>query len=145
LKPDKHLESFMPRKKKVAKKKFPIVVDSISISITLSPPTCNRKSWYVYWNGLVSSRSTGHADEKNALVAAERMVREWKAGGDAKRGMLGDTVMSDAEFDSIQRLHFLVKKQDPAAQARAKKTHKAYLEAAAAFRAITGLNPALPR
>ena len=39
------------------------------------------------------------------------------------------------ELDEIQKFHFLVKKQDPKAQARARKTHKVYIEAATAFRA----------
>jgi len=51
-----------------------------------------------------------------------------------------DAVLSDNEFEEIQRTHF-GKKTDPGAKVRADKTLKAFLQAADAFRKITGVRP----
>jgi integrase len=131
----------MPRKPKQEKQTIQVVIDGVPIAVILHPPTAARKSWYAYWAGLVSSKSTAQKQLAEAIAVAENMVRAWKAGGDGKRATLADALMMDAEFDEVQRVHFLVKKRDPAAKGRASKTHKVYLEAAAAFRAITGLVP----
>jgi hypothetical protein len=131
----------MPRKPRQRKEKIAVIIDGMPITVVLHPPGGSRTSWYAYWNGLVTSKSTGKSTRDEAAVTAENMVREWKAGGDGKRPLLGDTLMTDAEFDEIQKFHFLTRKQDPEARRRSEKTHKVYLEAAAAFRAITGLVP----
>jgi hypothetical protein len=65
---------------------------------------------------LVSARSTGHRNLKDAIIAAEKMV---KSGG--KRSDLRDTVLSDEELEEIQRVPF-GRKQDPAAKFRAEKS-----------------------
>jgi hypothetical protein len=131
----------MPRKPKLEKQTITVVIDGSPFNVILHPPGGNRTSWYAYWNGLVSSKSTGKIGLEDAIVMAETMVREWKDGGDGKRALLGDQVMTDKEFDEIQRFHFLVKKTDPDSRARAQKTHKVYVEAATAFREITGVVP----
>ena len=51
-----------------------------------------------------------------------------------------DLVMSDDEFEEIQRAHYR-NKQDPAAKVRAEKSLGVCLDAIAAFREITGLKP----
>src|SRR5262249_6873817 len=138
----------MPRKPKVEKRTVTVVVNGSPIAVVLHPPAGRRRSWYAFWTGLVSSKSTGHRDLDEAIVAAENMVRAWREGGTGKRATPADGVMTDKEFDEIQRVHFLVKRSDPAAQERAKKTHKVYVEAAAAFRALQGVgahHPGHPR
>src|SRR5262249_33602079 len=98
-----------------------------------------RRSWYAYWNGLVTSKSTGHAGYESALVAAEEMIRKWKSGGTGDRPRPSDAVLSDEEFKNLQRSHFN-RKLDPSAQKRAAKSLKDCLEAIEAFSKITGLS-----
>jgi integrase len=125
----------MPRKPKVEKKTVTVVVNGSPVAVTLHPPAGARKSWFAYWNGLVTSKSTGQKDFTEAVKVAENMLR---SGG--KRAEAGDAVLSDEEFEQIQRAHF-GRKQDPVAQARAQKTLAACLEAIDAFKAISGLSP----
>lgn len=65
----------MPRKLKLEKHTVQVVVDGTPIAVILHPPTKVRKSWYAYWNGLVSSKSTGQADLHEAIKAVEAMLR----------------------------------------------------------------------
>ena len=123
----------MPRKPQVEKQTITVIVNGKPVAVILHPPTSTRKSWYAYWPGLVSSRSTGQSKLEDALLVAEDMV---KSGG--KRADLRDAVLTDGEFEEIQRAHF-GRKQDPAAQLRAAKTLDDCLEAVAAFKDITGL------
>ncbi|OAI41509.1 hypothetical protein AYO40_00300 [Planctomycetaceae bacterium SCGC AG-212-D15] len=125
----------MPRKPKRQKETIKVVVNGTPITVVLHPPTGRRSSWFAYWNGLVASKSTGQSDLENAIVVAENMV---KNGG--KQPVLADAVLSDEEFEEIQRRHFN-KKTDPAARARAEKTLEDCIDAVAAFREITGLKP----
>ena len=48
----------MPRKPKLEKKTVIVNVDGVPVSVVLHPPTGLRTSWYAYWAGLVSSRSS---------------------------------------------------------------------------------------
>ena len=105
------------------------------IPVILHPPLPPRRAWYAYWPGLVASKSTGQTDFEQAALAAEDMLRN---GG--KRGSLADTVLSDEEFEAIQRAHFS-RKQDPMARKRADKSLVLCLEAIAAFKDITGISP----
>src|SRR5262249_53202686 len=82
-----------------------------------------------------ASKSTGQIQLKDAIVAAEGMV---KNGG--KQPTLADAVLTDEEFEAIQRAHF-AKKLTPEDQKRAAKTLEACLEAITAFREISGLRP----
>jgi hypothetical protein len=91
-------------------------------------------SWYAYWPGLVASKATGQSDLAAAIKAAEHMVRH---GG--TRAELDSALLSDEEFEQVQRAHY-GKKKDPAAQQRAMKTLKDCLEAIAAFKQVTGLD-----
>ncbi len=128
-------EEAMPRKPKARKRKITVVVGGRPIAVTLFPPGGSRKSWYAYWTGLVASKSTGERDVEAALAVAEHMVRN---GG--KRGRLADTILTDEEFEAIQRTHY-GKKQDSKAKARAEKTLRTCLEAMAAFGQISGVSP----
>jgi hypothetical protein len=101
----------------------------------LHPPTGARKSWFAYWQGLVSSRSTGQRDYAEAVKVVQDMLNN---GGN--RSELQDAVLSDQEFEQIQREHY-GRKQDPAANARAAKSLFSCMNAITAFRAISGLKP----
>lgn len=122
----------MPRKPKVEKKRITVVVNGAPITVTLHPPGGNRVSWYAYWSGLVSSKSTGQVDFAEAVKAVEGMLRN---GG--TKTVLSDTVLSDEEFEAIQRAHYAKAKNQRTAQ----KTLRALVEAISAFRQITGLKP----
>jgi integrase len=129
----------MPQKPKLKKEKTSFVLDGKSVDIILHPPTDKRRSWYAYWNGLETSKSTGQAKLEQAKVSVEQMVRAWQAGGSGKRVLLGDMTMTDEEMDQIQRAHFS-KKTDPTAKKRASKTYNVYQQAAIAFKNLTGLS-----
>ena len=88
----------MPRKPKQEKKTITVVVNGDPVAVVLHPPFGIRKSWYAFWNGLVTSKSTGQRSLQDAIIAAEGMVR---SGG--KRVVLSDMVLSNEEFVEIQR------------------------------------------
>lgn len=125
----------MGRKPKPTKRTITVVVNGTVIPVILHPPTPPRKAWYAYWPGLVASKSTGQTGFEQAAIAAEDMVRN---GG--KRGSLEAALLSDEEFEAIQKRHF-GKKKDPAAQARAEKSLASCLDAISAFRQIIGVSP----
>jgi hypothetical protein len=72
---------------------------------------------------------------EEAIVVAEAMVRN-----QGRRPCLTDTVLSDEDFEKIQRAHF-ARKTDPAAQIRAEKSLEETLDAISAFKLISGLEP----
>ena len=125
----------MGRKPKAEKRTITVAVNGTVISVILHPPKPPRRAWYAYWPGLTASKSTGQTDFEQAVIAAENMVRN---GG--KRGSLEAAVLSDGEFEAIQRAHF-TRKQDPQARARSEKSLVLCLEAIAAFKDITGISP----
>ncbi len=125
----------MPRKPKQEKQLITVIVRGTPVSVTLYPPIPPRTSWFAYWPGLKFSKTTGQRELKAAIAVAENMV---KNGG--KRVNIADTLLSDEEFEKIQRVHY-AKKQDSAAKARSDKSLGVCLEAISAFREITGLNP----
>ena len=125
----------MPRQPKQEKQTITVIVKGTPVAVTLHPPTSTRTSWYAYWNGLLASKSTGQRRLADALVVAENMV---KSGG--KRSGLLDTILSDAEFDQIQRVHF-ARRTDERDKLRAKKSLDNCIEGIAAFREITGIEP----
>ena len=125
----------MGRKAKRTKQTITAVVNGAVIPVILHPPQPPRRAWYAYWPGLVASKSTGQTNFEQAAIAAENMVRN---GG--KRPCVAETMLSDEDFEAIQRAHY-DRKQDPQAQVRAKKSLESCLEAIAAFREITGISP----
>jgi integrase len=130
----------MPRKPKPPEaQSVNVLIDGVAVPVRLHPPTERRASWYAYWPGLVASRTTGHADLEQATATAESMVRNWKAGGPAHCPTPEGMVLSDDEFQAIQRAHY-GKKQDED-RARADKSLTSCLEAVRAFQTVSGLNP----
>lgn len=125
----------MPRTPKQEKKTITVVVNGKPIAVTLYPPKQSRRAWYAFWVGLTFAKSTGHANFEDAVVAAQEMV---KGGG--KKPSVADAVLSDQEFEEVQRVYF-GRKRDPAAQVRAQKSLFSCLNAIAAFRRISGLSP----
>jgi integrase len=125
----------MPRKPLLKKQKVTVVIDGSPITVTLTPPTGTRRSWYAYWPGLVASKSTGVTEPSEAVLVAEEMIRN---GG--QRRSQTCAVPTDEEFEEIQRRHF-AKKQSPEERRRAEKSLVACLEAISAFRGISGLKP----
>ena len=122
----------MPRKPQQKKQEITVVVDGKPIKVTLAPPNGTRKAWYAFWSGLTYSLSTGHRNLGGALTAAEDMVRN---GGE--RSVIIDTVMSDEEFDEIQRQYYIDKKRDEKKRIRAERSYQSCVEAISAFRKIT--------
>lgn len=96
----------MPRKPKLEKKTINVLVNSTPIAVTLHPPTGTRKSWYAFWTGLVTSKSTGQTKFEEAVVVAESMLRDSLAGGSGAQPILADFLMSDEEFEAIQKEHY---------------------------------------
>ena len=125
----------MPRKPKVEKHTVTVIVNGSPVSIVLHPPTGQRTSWYVYWNGLVTSKTTGQCKLEDAIVAAEDMIKN-----EGRRAMIRDAVLTDEEFEEAISIaaHF-AKATDPAAKRRSDQTLESVLEAIAAFKTITGL------
>jgi integrase len=130
----------MPNRPKVQKQKLTVVVNGVPVAVTLHPPAGSRRSWYAYWSGLATSKSTGQAKLEDAILAAEAMVRGSMAGGSGDRPTVADAVLTDEEFEAIQRAHF-GRRTDPKARARAAKSLEECLDAINAFRAVTDLSP----
>jgi hypothetical protein len=91
----------MPRKPKLDKQTITVLINSTPITVTLHPPTGSRKSWYAYWNGLVSSKSTGQADLSEAIKVVEGMLHN-----DGQRATIDDSVLTDDDFVALQVAHF---------------------------------------
>ena len=87
----------MPRKPKIEKQTITVIVNGKPIAVILHPPTSDRPSWFAYWSGLITSKSTGQCRLGDAILAAENMV---KSGG--KKATVADTVLSDDEFKALQ-------------------------------------------
>ena len=128
----------MPRKTKVQKKKLQLAIDGTLYAVTLRPPTGTRRTWYAYWAGAVYQRSTDQPDEQAAVRAAEDMLRRWLKGDNGLKAVPLDAVLTDAEFEEVQRRHY-GRRTDAAARARAARSLVECLDAATAFKAITGL------
>jgi len=130
----------MPRRPKPPEKvvvtiQVPHGETEVDVDVYFHPPTGKKRSWYVYWSGLENPKSTGARNIEDAKAAARKMLC---AGG--QREVLKDVVLTDPEFELIQRRHFS-KKHDDAARTRAEKSLKNCLEAIEAFRAISGIAP----
>jgi hypothetical protein len=126
----------MPRKPKPPqKKKITVPVNGRMIEVALFPPSGGRKSWYAYWSDLISSRSTGQSDLTEAVKVVHDMLQN---GG--RKSDLTDAVLTDAEFDQIQKTHYS-KKTDPEAIKRAESSLVVCMEAITAFRQLTEVSP----
>ncbi len=125
----------MGRRRKRNKQTITILVKGTAIRVILHPPAPPRTSWYAYWPGLTTSRSTGTRNYEDAVVLAEEMLRN---GG--KKRSSQPVELTDEEFEAIQRWHFS-RKTDESAMRRSKKSLVNCLDSVAAFREITGLSP----
>lgn len=117
----------MPRKPKAEKQVRGFVVDGKNVRVSFFPPRGRERSWQVYWSGLPTRKSTKAVTFEGALEAVQRML-------------LGDEfaastiVLSDEEFDEIQRQHYDRMQAKP-------ETVTGCFEAIEAFRTITGVSP----
>lgn len=124
----------MPRKPRLSKQRITVIINEVPIALTLTPPNGRRKSWFVYWPGLLSSRSTGTPILDDAIRVSERLLCN---GG--QRNDLEVACLTDDEFKKLQRAHF-GRITDGKAKTRAEKSLTACLEAIDAFKEITGLD-----
>jgi len=130
----------MPRRPKPPEKvvitmQVPHGETEVDVDVYFHPPNGRKRSWYVYWAGLENPKSTGARSLDDAKAATRKMLC-----ANGQREMLQDVVLTDREFELIQRRHFS-KKLDDAARARAEKSLKNCLEAIEAFQAISGITP----
>ena len=72
------------KKKKAERQTITVVVNGKSIPVTMHPPVPPRTSWYAFWHGLMTSRSTGQSSYEEAVRVAEEMV----GNGGEKRATL---------------------------------------------------------
>jgi integrase len=122
----------MPRSPKRAKTTFEVLVNDVPVRVILHPPTAIRTSWYAYWKGLVASKSTGRSDLDEAKREVARMLQN-----NGKRPTADDKLLTDEEFEAIQRTHFHKRGVNQRTNGSLRNT----LEAIRAFRDITGLKP----
>jgi integrase len=85
-------------------------------------------------SGWTRAGVQGQREFEDAVVAAEDIVRN-----DGRRSNSRDAILSDGEFEEIQRAHF-AKKTDAAARDRANKTLEECIDAIGAFRQVSGLS-----
>jgi integrase len=105
-----------------------------------APPSGARKTWYAYWNGIITSRATGHKDFDSAAATAEQMLRDWSAGDSGERPKTSDLLLTDDEFIAIQKAHYDAKGcRSTKAAERAGKSLVECLGAVRAFQDISGL------
>ena len=95
----------MGRKPKREKRKIEVLVNGRLVTVTMCPPERGEKSWYAYWNGLKAPKSTGHANFEDAVAAVNDML-----GNGGQKSQFKDAVLSDEEFEEIQRRHYGKKK-----------------------------------
>lgn len=117
----------MPRKPKLEKQYRTFRVDGKDVKVSFFPPEGRSKSWYAYWNGLRTKKSTRERNLDKAIEAVERELH-------GERGTALSSLMTDEEFDEIQRRHYERMKAKP-------ETLEACEEAISAFRTITGIVP----
>jgi hypothetical protein len=129
----------MPRRpNRPEKKTIHVIVNNSPIAVVLHPPAGSKTSWYAYWSGAGYGRSTGHESFDEASVAAENMVRTWKNGGTGHCAQADDLVLTDEQFEAIQRAHY-DSRTEKIDRLRNEKTLSSYLEAIRAFKAISGV------
>ncbi len=124
----------MPRKPIAKKHRLMTVVDGKTVQISLHPPTGQRTSWYVFWTGLKTSKSTGQSE----LEEAKRIAIQMAEGKVEHKSEL--PVPTDEEFDEVQKRHYS-KKQGDKARKRSDKSLLNCMEAVEAFRQIMGIKP----
>lgn len=117
----------MPRKPKAEKQVRAFVVNGKDIRVSFFPPRGKEKSWQVYWTGLPTRKSTRAVTFDGAVEAVNRMLC-----GDGPTEQ--ESVMSDDEFDQVQREHYKRVEATP-------ETVTGCFEAVQAFRTVTKVVP----
>ena len=117
----------MPRKPKKVKHVRTFRVEGSDVNVTFFPPDDRYSSWCAYWKGLQTKRSTKRKTYDGAVEAVERMLN-----GDNQQSSAN--MMTDEEFDEIQRRHYERIQAQP-------ETLAACMEAISMFREITGIRP----
>ena len=117
----------MPRKPKLEKQYRTFRVEGKDVKVSFFPPNGRSKSWYAYWKGLRTRKSTGQRSLEEAIEAVERELL-------GKQDASPSSLMTDEEFYEIQRRHYerMNAKQESV---------DANMEAISAFRTITGIAP----
>jgi integrase len=124
----------MPRKPKEGCHEIHVSHAGAAVRVTLFPPRAAKKerTWFAYWKGQKTRRSTGKKTLREAIEAATAMVQEQPTGhpGDWQ-------CPSDEEFIEIQRRHF-GKKPDRSGKGA---SLTGVLQAVDAFKRVSGLTP----
>lgn len=127
----------MPRKPKEGCHEIHVSLDGAAVRVTLFPPRAAKKerTWFAYWKGQKTRRSTGKKMLREAIEAATAMVQERPAGhpGDWQ-------CPSDEEFIEIQWRHF-GKRTNPAGKRKGESSLASAMEAVNAFQQVSGLTP----
>jgi hypothetical protein len=124
----------MPRKPKEGCHEIHVSHNGAAVRVTLFPPRAVKKerTWFAYWKGQKTRRSTGKKTLREAIEAATAMVQE------RPTGRSGDwQCPSDDEFVEIQRRHFS-KKPDRSGKGA---SLTGVLQAVDAFKRVTGMTP----
>lgn len=117
----------MPRKPSLKKEVRTLRGNGKDVQVSFFPPQGRNKSWYAYWKGLPTRKSTKERSLERAIESVERELFD-------KQDASSSSLMTDEEFDEIQRRHYerMNAKQDSVDANR---------EAISAFRTITGIVP----
>lgn len=130
----------MPRKTTGEKKqKVQFGIDARVYTVTLYPPGGRWRTWSVYWPGAVNRKSTDQSEQPAAVRAAEDMLRRWLKGDSVLKSVPLDAVLTDGEFEEVQRRHY-GRRTDPDAMSRSAKSLEECIDAIGAFKAIAGLD-----
>ena len=124
----------MPRKPKAECHAIHVTCDGAVVRVTLFPPRAlkKEKTWFAYWKGQKTRRSTGKRTLKEAIEAATAMVQE-------RPSEQSDDwhCPSDEEFIEVQRRHFS-KKPDQSGKGASLTS---VLQAVDAFKQVSGVTP----
>jgi integrase len=122
----------MPRKPKAATTEL-INANGTMVRVTLFPPdrSRNERSWYVYWKGQPTRRSTKKATKAEAIEVVRKMLCEQRETPTA--------TLTDEEFITIQRSYFEKQKTGRDRPESCDASLANVLEAIDAFKRISGL------
>ena len=62
-------------KKHAGIEKFSVSINGKLVAVSMYPPKPPQRSWYAYWAGLKTRKSTGEQDYEAACAAVENMLR----------------------------------------------------------------------
>lgn len=122
----------MPRKPKAETTEL-INANGTMIRVTLFPPdrSRNERSWYAYWKGQPTRRSTKKATKAEAIEAVRKML--------CRQPETPSATLTDEEFIAIQQSHFEKQKTGRDRPESCDASLASVLEAIGAFKKISGL------